>query len=267
MRRRRLGCSGYRGHPAPAPPASPPCPAASAPEGTGSRHHRRPKRWRRGTRPPRRAVGSRPPTAPDLIPRLDPAPRATYVLWPRGLGARLINLAAGPPAGCGTLGSTSSRSRAVLRAGAAATGGEEEEHTWETVPFFDGFMTGEFRWAHRSFAGVPELHHPVRGRIRGVRAFEAYATRLRRGLASATCPSKMSSSRGRLMKLGREWCPTSTVTSNALAFRSGSSPTSSPTDAVHELRVLLQQLAARPATTRVARPRAANIRSSARQTW
>jgi hypothetical protein len=42
------------------------------------------------------------------------------------------------------------------------------------VPFFDGLMAGEMDALVGSFAAVPELHHPVRGRIRGVRAFEAY---------------------------------------------------------------------------------------------
>jgi SnoaL-like protein len=46
----------------------------------------------------------------------------------------------------------------------------------ETVPFFDGVLAGEFDALVGSFAGEPELHHPVRGRIRGVRAFEAYVT-------------------------------------------------------------------------------------------
>jgi len=43
-----------------------------------------------------------------------------------------------------------------------------------SVPFFDGLLTGELDALVGSFAGEPELHHPVRGRIRGVRAFEAY---------------------------------------------------------------------------------------------
>lgn len=43
-----------------------------------------------------------------------------------------------------------------------------------TVPFFDGLMTGEFEALVRSFAGEPRLHHPRRGRIRGVREFEVY---------------------------------------------------------------------------------------------
>jgi SnoaL-like protein len=46
----------------------------------------------------------------------------------------------------------------------------------ETVPFFDGVLAGEFDALVGSFAGEPELHHPVRGRIRGVEAFEAYVT-------------------------------------------------------------------------------------------
>jgi hypothetical protein len=43
-----------------------------------------------------------------------------------------------------------------------------------TVPFFDGLLAGELDPLVRSFAGEPELHHPVRGRIRGVRAFAEY---------------------------------------------------------------------------------------------
>lgn len=53
---------------------------------------------------------------------------------------------------------------------------ERRQHTLETVPFFEGLMTGELDALIGSFAGVPELHHPVRGRIRGARAFEAYVT-------------------------------------------------------------------------------------------
>lgn len=44
------------------------------------------------------------------------------------------------------------------------------------VPFFDGLMTGELDALVGSFAGEPELHHPVRGRIKGVRAFSTYVT-------------------------------------------------------------------------------------------
>jgi SnoaL-like domain len=52
------------------------------------------------------------------------------------------------------------------------------EEKWQqvlvTVPFFDGLVTGELDPLVGSFGGEPELHHPVRGRIRGVRAFSAY---------------------------------------------------------------------------------------------
>jgi hypothetical protein len=51
---------------------------------------------------------------------------------------------------------------------------EKAQHELVTVPFFDGLMAGEPEALVKSFAGEPELHHPVRGRIRGVRAFEAY---------------------------------------------------------------------------------------------
>ena len=45
-----------------------------------------------------------------------------------------------------------------------------------TVPYFDGLMAGELNALVGSFAGEPELHHPVRGRIRGKRAFEEFVT-------------------------------------------------------------------------------------------
>jgi len=45
-----------------------------------------------------------------------------------------------------------------------------------SVPYFDGLMTGETEALLGSFAGEPELHHPVRGRIKGVAQFERFAT-------------------------------------------------------------------------------------------
>jgi hypothetical protein len=42
----------------------------------------------------------------------------------------------------------------------------------EPVPYFDGITSGETDALVGSFAGEPELHHPVRGRVRGRRAFE-----------------------------------------------------------------------------------------------
>ena len=43
-----------------------------------------------------------------------------------------------------------------------------------TVPFFRGLLTGETEALIGSFAGEPELHHPVQGRIKGTRAFAEY---------------------------------------------------------------------------------------------
>jgi hypothetical protein len=51
---------------------------------------------------------------------------------------------------------------------------DERRRRLEVVPFFAGLMTGEIGALVESFAGEPELHHPVRGRIRGVAAFERY---------------------------------------------------------------------------------------------
>src|SRR3954453_8687222 len=47
------------------------------------------------------------------------------------------------------------------------------------VPYFDGLLAGEPDALLESFAGEPELHHPVRGRIKGARAFEAFITETR----------------------------------------------------------------------------------------
>jgi SnoaL-like domain len=44
------------------------------------------------------------------------------------------------------------------------------------VPYFDGLMAGEPDALVDSFAGEPELHDPVRGRVKGKLAFRAFAT-------------------------------------------------------------------------------------------
>ena len=46
------------------------------------------------------------------------------------------------------------------------------------VPFFYGLMAGESDALVESFAGEPELHDPVRGRVKGVRPFEAFVTEM-----------------------------------------------------------------------------------------
>jgi hypothetical protein len=42
------------------------------------------------------------------------------------------------------------------------------------VPYFQGLASGETDALVRSFAGEPELHHPVYGRVRGRRDFERF---------------------------------------------------------------------------------------------
>ena len=44
------------------------------------------------------------------------------------------------------------------------------------VPYFDGLMAGEPDALVESFAGEPELYDPVRGRVKGKRAFRAFVT-------------------------------------------------------------------------------------------
>lgn len=45
----------------------------------------------------------------------------------------------------------------------------------DVVPYFEGFLTGEIDALMQNFAGEPEVHYPVRGRVRGAQAFAAYA--------------------------------------------------------------------------------------------
>ena len=49
---------------------------------------------------------------------------------------------------------------------------ERRRDTLLSVPYFDGLMTGEIDALIGSYAAEPELHHPVRGRVKGAPAFE-----------------------------------------------------------------------------------------------
>jgi hypothetical protein len=51
---------------------------------------------------------------------------------------------------------------------------EKQRREVVDVPYFDGLVAGELGALVESFAGEPQLQHPVRGRIKGVRAFEAF---------------------------------------------------------------------------------------------
>jgi hypothetical protein len=51
---------------------------------------------------------------------------------------------------------------------------EKQQREVAIVPYFDGLLAGELGALIDSFAGEPLLQHPVRGRVSGVRAFEAF---------------------------------------------------------------------------------------------
>ena len=53
-----------------------------------------------------------------------------------------------------------------------------------SMPFFDGLLTGEIDALVESFSGVPEVHHPVRGRIRGEGAFRRFVADMSSWLAA-----------------------------------------------------------------------------------
>jgi hypothetical protein len=54
---------------------------------------------------------------------------------------------------------------------------ERRRENLVSVPYFAGLMSGENRALIGSFAGEPELHHPVFGRVKGVAAFERFVDR------------------------------------------------------------------------------------------
>lgn len=56
---------------------------------------------------------------------------------------------------------------------------ERHRHPAESVPYYEGLMMGELDALVGSFTGSPELHDPLRGRIRGKSAFERFATESR----------------------------------------------------------------------------------------
>ena len=60
---------------------------------------------------------------------------------------------------------------------------EEHGHGLVSVPFFDGLLSGELDGLVESFAGKPELHDPLRGRIKGKRALQGYVADMRAWLS------------------------------------------------------------------------------------
>ncbi len=57
------------------------------------------------------------------------------------------------------------------------------------VPYFDGLRTGETDALVGSFAGEPEIHHPIRGRVEGVRAFKWFVAYTNTWLAESNAVS------------------------------------------------------------------------------
>ncbi len=55
---------------------------------------------------------------------------------------------------------------------------KQQRDTIVDVPFFDGLIAGDTDALVESFAGEPEVHHPVRGRIKGVEAFTAFVAEM-----------------------------------------------------------------------------------------
>jgi hypothetical protein len=53
-----------------------------------------------------------------------------------------------------------------------------------SMPFFDGLLTGEVDALVASFSGVPELHHPVLGRVKGEAAFRRFVADMSSWLAA-----------------------------------------------------------------------------------
>jgi SnoaL-like domain len=53
---------------------------------------------------------------------------------------------------------------------------EKRQRELVRVPYFDGLMAGELDALVGSFDVVPELHDPIRGRVKGTRAFEAFVS-------------------------------------------------------------------------------------------
>jgi hypothetical protein len=51
---------------------------------------------------------------------------------------------------------------------------EEQQRELTTVPYYAGLLTGEVDALVEAFVGEPELHEPLRGRIRGEREFRVY---------------------------------------------------------------------------------------------
>ena len=60
------------------------------------------------------------------------------------------------------------------------------------IPYFAGMMANETNALTESFAGEPELHHPIRGRIKGARPSRSSSRRRGAAWSRATSWSRTS---------------------------------------------------------------------------
>src|SRR6059058_2305532 len=113
-----------------------------------------------------------------------------WVCGPGSVAAARSGRARGAP-GCDPGRPGSARARAAPRRTRVATvpwdpeqfstaaltrvSGRHRRERLTLVPFSLALMTEEIDTIVGSFAAEPEVHHPVRGRIRGVAAFERFA--------------------------------------------------------------------------------------------
>jgi hypothetical protein len=81
-----------------------------------------------------------------------------------------------PPAKCGTLISVPWLPELFSAPVLQQFLDKRRRDTLVAVPYFDGLMAGDPGPLVESFAGEPEVHDPLRGRIKGVAAFTAFAT-------------------------------------------------------------------------------------------
>lgn len=60
---------------------------------------------------------------------------------------------------------------------------EKQQREVVTVGYFEGLLSGQLDPLIDSFAGEPQLHHPVRGRVKGVHAFREFVAETNEWLA------------------------------------------------------------------------------------
>jgi hypothetical protein len=63
---------------------------------------------------------------------------------------------------------------------------EKQQREVVNVPYFDGLLVGEIDALVESFAGEPQLHHPLRGRVKGERAFRDFVSETNEWLTRRT---------------------------------------------------------------------------------